>query len=393
MAEAKLTVYGANWCPDCRRTKKFLGEQRIHYHWVDLEQAPEAQKIVEDLNDGKRIIPTIVFADDSVLVEPSNAELAAKLGLQTQAKMRYYDLIIVGGGPAGLTAALYSARDGLEVLVIEKGALGGQAGITDRLDNYPGFPEGITGAEFADRLGAQARRFGVEILQAQAVIDLRAEAESRYIKTADGSEYGARAVLLATGATYRHLEVPGEQELIGAGVHFCAICDGPFYQGQHVAVVGGGESAGEGSLALTRFVDKVTLLVRGDKLKTSQLIADKIESSPKIDVQYHTEIQALKGRNKLRSVTLENNQTGQTERITPAAVFVFVGMSPNGDWFPESIDRNEAGFILTGPTLETSLPGVFAAGDVRQGATNQAAAAVGEGATAALMIRSYLKQM
>jgi thioredoxin reductase (NADPH) len=160
-----------------------------------------------------------------------------------------------------------------------------------------------------------------------------------------------------------------------------------------VAVVGGGESAGEGSLALTRFVDKVTLLVRGDKLKTSQLIADKIESSPKIDVQYHTEIQALKGRNKLRSVTLENNQTGQTERITPAAVFVFVGMSPNGDWFPESIDRNEAGFILTGPTLETSLPGVFAAGDVRQGATNQAAAAVGEGATAALMIRSYLKQM
>ena len=388
-----LTVYGATWCSDCKRAKKFLGEQRIHYHWVDVEQNAEGLALVESVNKGKRIIPTIVFEDRSFLVEPSNAELAAKLGLQSRAKLDYYDLIVVGGGPAGLTAALYAAREGLEVLVIEKSGLGGQAGVTERLDNFPGFPDGIGGGEFADRLALQARRFGVEMLQAQEVIGLRAEEESRYIKTADGHEYGARAVLIVTGSTYRRLGVPGEDDLIGAGVHFCATCDGPFYKGQHVAVIGGGNSAGEESLFLTRFADKVTILARGEALTASKVVIDKVEASPKIEVRYNTEVVELQGEGKLSGITLRNRTTGLTETIHPAGAFIFIGLSPNTGWLPPEIKRDQIGFVITDTTLQASMSGVFAAGDVRLGSTKQAASAAGEGATAALMIREYLKTM
>jgi thioredoxin reductase (NADPH) len=269
--------------------------------------------------------------------------------------------------------------------------VGGQAGVTERLDNFPGFPEGIGGGEFADRLAQQARRFGVEILQAQEVVGLRAEEESRYIKTADGAEYGARAVLIATGSTYRRLGVPGEDELIGAGVHFCATCDGPFYKGREVAVVGGGNSAGEESVFLTRFVDKVTMLVRGDELSASRVVADKIAESPQIEVRYNTVIDALKGDGKLQAVATRNHKTGEVAEIAPAGLFVFIGLTPNVAWLPAEVERDEYGFIVTDRSLETSLPGVFAAGDVRQGSTKQAASAAGEGATAALMIREYLK--
>lgn len=391
MSHTNLTVYGATWCSDCKRAKKFLGEQRVHYHWIDVELDAEGLAFVEKVNRGKRIIPTIVFDDDSVLVEPSNADLAQKLGLQTMARMNYYDLICIGGGPASLTAALYAAREGLDVLVIEKSGLGGQAGVTERLDNFPGFPEGIGGAEFADRLVAQTRRFGVELLQAQEVIGLREEEESKYVATADGHEYGARAILIATGSTYRRLNVPGEDELIGAGVHFCATCDGPFYKGQPVAVIGGGNSAGEESLFLTRFADKVTILARGPELTASKIVVDKITASPKIEVRYNVEVAELHGESKLTGISLRDRATGTTELIHPAAAFVFIGLSPNSGWLPAAIQRDPAGFIGTQTNLETSLPGVFAAGDVRLGSTKQAASAVGEGATAALMIREYLK--
>jgi thioredoxin reductase (NADPH) len=391
MTHTNLTVYGATWCGDCKQAKKFLGEQRVHYNWVDVEQSAEGLAFVEKVNRGKRIIPTIVFDDGSWLSEPSNAELAQKLGLQTRAKMDYYDLICIGGGPASLTAALYAAREGLDVLVIEKSGLGGQAGVTERLDNFPGFPEGIGGAEFADRLTQQARRFNVELLQAQEVIGLREEEESKYVTTADGHEYAARAVLIATGSTYRRLGVPGEDDLIGAGVHFCATCDGPFYKGQHVAVIGGGNSAGEESLFLTRFADKVTILVRGATLTASQIVIDKVTSSPKIEVRYNTEVTELQGESKLSGVLLRDRSSGNVETIHPAAAFVFIGLSPNSGWLPSEIQRDSVGFIQTKLNLETSLPGVFAAGDVRAGSTKQAASAVGEGATAALMVREYLK--
>ncbi len=391
MTHTDLTVYGAVWCEDCKRAKKFLGEQRVHYHWVDVEQNAEGLALVERVNNGKRIIPTIVFEDQSILVEPSNAELAAKLGLQTRATMNYYDVISVGGGPTGLTTALYAAREGLDVLVIEKSGLGGQAGVTERLDNFPGFPDGIAGAEFADRLAEQARRFNVEILQAQEVTGLREEEESRYVTTSDRNEYGARAVLVATGSTYRRLGVPGEEELIGAGIHFCATCDGPFYKGKPVAVIGGGNSAGEESLFLTRFVDKVTLLVRGAEMTASKIVIDKVTAHPKIEVRYNTEVAELHGESKLSGITVRDRQTGGTEKIAPAGAFVFIGLSPNSGWLPAEIKRDQYGFVVTNSMLETSLPGVFAAGDVRLGSTKQAASAVGEGATAALMMREYLK--
>jgi len=392
MAHTNLTVYGAPWCSDCRRAKKFLGEQRVHYTWVDVEQDVEGLAFVERVNNGKHIIPTIVFEDGSILVEPSNAELAAKLGLQTRARMSYYDLICVGGGPTSLTAALYAAREGLEVLVIERGGLGGQAGVTERLDNFPGFPDGISGAEFADRLTEQARRFGVELLQAQEVVGLRAEGESRYVTTADGTEYGARAVLIATGSTYRRLGIPGEDELIGAGIHYCATCDGPFYKGRHVAVIGGGNSAGEESIFLTRFADRLTLLVRGEAMTASKIVVDKVTSHPRIEVRYNTEVVALHGDGKLRALTIRDRRSGATETIEPAGCFVFIGLSPNSAWLPMEIERDRYGFIVTNLMLETSVKGIFAAGDVRQGSTKQAASAAGEGATAALMIREYLKE-
>ncbi len=392
MSATGLTVYGATWCPDCRRAKQFLGEQRIHYTSVDIEQDRDGQALVEGANGGKRIIPTIVFPDGSILVEPSNAELAAKLGIQTRARMRYYDLIVIGGGPTGLTAALYGAREGMTVLVVERSALGGQAGVTERLDNFPGFPEGVSGAEFADRLTQQATRFGVEMLKAQEVTGLRAEADSRYVQTADGEEYGVRAVLIATGSTYRRLGVPGEDDLIGAGIHFCATCDGPFYKDQPVAVIGGGNSAAEESLFLTRFASQVTLLVRGAALSASQVVADKVREHPEIVVRYNTDVEAFTGAGKLSGIAVRDRRSGATEELHPAGVFVFIGLSPNSGWLPAEIARDQYGFVITAPTLETSLHGIFAAGDVRKGSTKQAASAAGEGATAALMIREYLRE-
>ena len=387
----KITVYGATWCPDCTRAKQFLGEQRIHYTWIDIEQQTEYQTYVESVNNGKRIIPTIVFEDSSILVEPSNAQLAQKLGLQTQAKMSYYDLIIIGGGPTGLTTALYGAREGMNVLVIEKANLGGQAAITERLDNFPGFPDGISGAEFAERLSRQAARFGVEMLKAQEVIGIRAEDESRYVKTADGNEYGTRAVLIATGSKYRRLNVPGESDFIGAGIHFCATCDGPFYKGKEVVVVGGGNSAGEESLFLARFVEKVTILARGEALSASKVVADNLADNPKIKVLTDVEVKSFSGNGKLNTVNIKNRKTDEEAIIHPAGVFVFIGLQPNSAWLPAEIKRDEVGFLMTGMNLETSMAGVFAAGDVRKGSTKQAASAAGEGATAALMIREYLR--
>src|ERR671922_1537093 len=299
MVDTKVTVYGAYWCPDCRRAKKFLGEQFIPYKWVDIEQDKDGETYVLQRNEGKRIIPTIVFEDDTFLVEPSNAELAKKLGLKTEAKKVYYDLIIIGGGPAGLTASMYAAREGADVLLIERSGLGGQAGITVGLDNFPGFPEGISGQEFSERVTLQARRFGVETLQAVDVEKMEMEEGYHEVYTSDGKHYHSKAVLIATGASYKRLEVPGEDDYIGAGIHFCATCDGPFYKGaQEIVVVGGGNSAVEEGLHLTTFAEKVTLLVRGDRLTASRVALDKVnEPSSRVEVRYHTKVEAIEGEN------------------------------------------------------------------------------------------------
>ncbi len=410
-ASPRITVYGAYWCPDCRRSKQFLGEHQIPYHWVDIEQDQAGEAYVQQKNQGKRLIPTIELPDGTILVEPTNAELAARLGLKTMAKRHHYDLIIIGGGPAGLTTALYTAREGIDTLVVERAAPGGQAAITERLENVPGFAEGIEGAAFAAQLRQQTERFGVEILQAQEVVRFHSHDNYHCVDTADGSEYSAHAVLLATGSRYRRLGVPGEDDFIGAGIHFCATCDGPFYKGQPVAVIGGGNSAAEESLFLVKFVEKVTLLVRGGQLSASQIIQEKVLAHPQIELRFNTDVVRFTGAGgKLKAVEIRNSQTGAAETLHPAGVFVFIGLMPNTAILEgTAVRRDDWGFIVTGHDLvhggqiipgydkrpplflETSLPGIFAAGDVRAGSTKQVAAAAGEGATAALMIREYLK--
>jgi thioredoxin reductase (NADPH) len=388
--DATIRMYGTTWCQDCKRAKQFFGEHRVPYAFVDVDQDEDGLRLVERVNDGKRVIPTIVFADGSVLVEPSNVALAEKLGLQTHPDCPYYDLVVVGGGPAGLTAALYAAREGIETLVVERSAPGGQAGVTEQLDNYPGFPDGISGADFANRLVAQARRFGVEILSAAEVNRVASDGQYRVIGLANGDEVRAQVVLLAPGATYRRLGIPGEDDFIGAGVHFCATCDGPFYRGQDMLVVGAGNSAAEGALFLARFASRVTIVVRGAELSASKLVTTKVLGHPRIEVRPNTAVKEFRGDTKLRSVVLHDTATGADDEIFPGVVFVFVGLEPN-TWFLRGVvDVDAAGFVRTSPTLETSLPGVFAAGDARLGSTKQLVSAAGEGATAALMVRQYL---
>jgi len=413
MPQSKIIVYGAHWCPDCRRSKQFLGEHQIPYEWIDIEEDQQAEQDVIARNQGKRIIPTIVFEDGDFLVEPSNAQLAAKLGLKTTAGRNHYDLIVVGGGPAGLTAAIYAAREAIDTLVIERAAFGGQAAGTEKLDNMPGFPEGVAGIEFAQRLRRQAERFGVELLQAQEVRRVYRKENYHCVETADGSRYSAKALLIATGSRYKRLNVPGESDYLGAGVHFCATCDGPFYKGRQVAVVGGGNSAAEESLLLTKFADHVTLLVRRGEFKATRFIQDKVMAHPKIDVRWHTEVKAFTGaRGKLKELKIFNNQTNQSDVLPVDGAFIFIGLTPNTGFLKDSgIALDQWGFIATGYALkpsqrrskafqhrdalllETSIAGIFAAGDVRDASTKQVVSAAGEGSTAALEIREYLKHV
>ena len=390
MPANSITMYGTTWCQDCKRAKKFFGEHRVAYDFVDVDQDADGLRIVEQTNAGKRSIPTIFFADGSVLVEPSNADLASKLGLQTRPDCPFYDVVVVGGGPAGLTAAVYAARDGLDTLVVEEGGFGGQAGVTERLDNYPGFPEGIGGGEFADRLVAQARRYGVELLSAEAG-SIEVDGQYRVVRLTAGGDVRSYAVLVAPGSTYQRLGVPGEDNFIGAGVHFCATCDGPFYRGQDVLVVGGGNSATEEAVFLTKFARHVTIVTRDSQLTASQVAREDVLQHPQIDIRYGTTVEEFRGTDKLESVVLRDLNTGKTEELHPAAVFLFIGLQPNTGFLRGLLTLNEAGFVVTSATLETSMPGVFAAGDGRAGSTKQLVSAAGEGATAALMIRAYLR--
>jgi len=389
-----IKVYSTVWYPDCKRAKKFFGEQRISYENIDIEQDPEAMAYVEKVNNGNRIIPTIVFQDGSILVEPSNAELAAKLGLKTKAQRQYYDVIVIGGGPTGLTAALYMAREGLEVLVIEKAGLGGQVGITRVLDNFPGFPGGIVGGEFADRLTQQARQFGVEILQASEVGRIVPQGTYLCAITVDGVEYGSKAVLLTTGAQYRRLDVPGEDELIGTNIHFCVTCDGAFYKGKNVLVIGGGNSGFEEALFLTRFAKSVDIVEHRSKVKASKILQEKVASRDDMKVIVNHEIKAFHmNNNRLHRVIVEDQATCEVMEWQYDGVFVFIGLSPNSRLVKDAVEIDPFGFVVTDKTLMTSLPGLFAAGDVQAGSTKQATTAAGEGATAALMIREFLKEV
>lgn len=392
MPQQDIKLYGTNWCSDCKRSKKFLGEQRVAYDFINIEEDRDGQEYVQRVQNGGMSIPTIVFGDGSILIEPTNAELAAKLGLETKAKCDFYDLIVVGGGPTALTAAIYAARDGFDVLVIERSGLGGQAGITERLDNYPGFPEGVTGAEFAERVIQQARRYGVELLSAQNVTGISNDGVDHFVETESGQKHRCSAVLLATGSTYKRLGVQGEDDYIGAGVHFCATCDGPFYKGREVAVIGGGNSAVEEAAFLTRFSPKVTLLVRGSALTANKIAVDKAEESPQMEIRFNTEVIEFKGQhNHLDTVILKSNVSGEISELRVPGVFIFVGLTPNSQPFKDIVRLDKQGFIMTGIDFQTSTKGVFAAGDVRADSTKQLVSAAGEGAAAALAIREYLR--
>ena len=390
---AEIQVYGAPWCPDCRSSKKFLGEHRVEYDWIDIDQDADGLRFVEELQNGGRTIPTVIFADGSHLLEPSNEELAVKLGLNIEAERAFYDLAIIGGGPAGLAAGIYAAREGIDAIIVDGGSLGGQAGVTERVDNYPGFPDGIEGGELADRFVRQARRYGVEMLEAVSVSGLQADQQEGDIALtlSTGQEISAHAALISTGSSYRRLEVPGEDGLIGSGVHFCATCDGPFYRGsEELLVIGGGNSGLEEGLFLTNFAERVRIVERNAQLKGSQLLRDKVRGHPAIEIHTSTEVVELLGRGgRLQEVRARDRESGEELAWQPAGVFVFIGLTPNTEFLRGTVELDEWGFVAS-EGFATSLPGVYAAGDVRAGSTKQLGSATGDGIAALIAIREYL---
>ncbi len=388
---APITVYGASWCPDCRRAKQFLASHRIPYEWIDLEEYPEKAAEVEARNDGKRIIPTIVFEDGSFLAEPSNDELADRIGLSRVASSREYDIVIIGGGPTGLTTSIYGARENAKVLIVEKSAPGGQAGVTERFDNYPGFPDGVGGAELAERMTQQAQRYGVEILQAVGATSIVREGPMLRVNLSTHDEVYAPVVLIASGSTYRRTDADGEADLIGAGIHFCATCDGPFYRGaSDLTVVGGGNSGLEEGLFLTQFAQHVTVMQGMAQLTANKLLQDKVLNHPKMSVMVNTKIKSFNANSagKLSSITVDHDGTIETHDT--AGAFIFIGLDPNTSFLDGALEVDGRGFIVTDPMFRTNVDGIFAAGDVRSGSTKQIASAVGEGAAVAIQIRYYL---
>ena len=387
-----VTVYAAPWCPHCKRVKKFLAAHRVPYEVVDIDENPEGIERLKALQDGGQIIPTVVYADGTHDVNPSDETLARRIGLTFEADRSAYDLVIVGGGPAGLAAAIYAAREGIDAIVVDASALGGQAGISDRIDNYPGFPEGISGAELAERFVTQARRYGVELLSAVSVATVETDGANLVTTLSSGQQLSSSAVIVATGSKYRRLDVPGEDELIGSGVHFCATCDGPFYRGANeVVVIGGGNSALEEGLHLSEFADRVRVLARSD-LSASPVLQERVRSDPQFTIHTGMDIVALEAeRGRFSAVVARDSNSGETRRYPAAAAFVFIGLDPNTEFLGDAVQRDAGGFLVTSATMETSMPGVFAAGDVRSGSTKQLGSAVGDGIAALLMARRHLE--
>lgn len=387
-----IKFYGATWCPDSQRAKRLLGRHNIEYQWIDTDKDDAASAELGSLTDGRKQIPTLVFEDGTVLVDPTEAELTQQLGVSAQGGSDFHDLIVVGAGPTGLSASIYTTREGIETVLLEKKIVGGQASLTDRIDNYPGFPDGIGGIELSANMEKQARRFGADIETGVEVMSIQDEGRYKRITTPGGDQL-ARSVLIATGSDYRKLGIKGEKELTGRGVHYCATCDGPFYAGKQIVVVGGGNSAMQESVFLTRFAKKITMLVRGPALKGSEILIRKIETLPQVEVLYNVSTTAfMSDGGRLSAVEAINTSTQKPVSFPVDGAFVFIGLIPNTHFLKGSVDLDEHGFVVTDKTFQTSLNGVYAAGDVRAGSTLQIASAVGEGVTAALMIREHLKE-
>jgi thioredoxin reductase (NADPH) len=407
-----LRLAGTLWSPQAHALKDFLVRHRIPYQWLDVEADPAAAALAAEANQGTLTIPTVFFADGSALVDPPLRTLAERLGMQTRPERPFYDLVIVGSGPAGLAAAVYGATEGLRVVVIEKQAPGGQAGSSPKIENYLGFPGGLSGGELARRAVAQARRFGAEILSAQEAACVRVEEPYRIVQLADGAELVCHAVLLATGASFHTLTMPGAAELTGRGVYYgAAYTEALFYRDQDVVVVGGANSAAQGALFLARFARSVTMLVRGPEPTASAYLVDALQRSEGLTLRCNAELVAVHGEDRLSGVTIRAAVSGATETIPGAALFVFIGVRPQSGLVADLVLRDPRGHVLTGGDLrqpdgrwpkswplardplllETSVPGIFAAGDVRFGTSHRVASAAGEGGVAIAMIREYLR--
>ena len=414
-----IRVLGNRWSPKSHQTKDFLARNHVPYQWLDVEAADgdaEVRRLVGSLDpEGLKRLPLVLLPDGLRLEEPTNAELAEHVGLRTQAEAEFYDLAIVGGGPAGLAAAVYGASEGLRTVMIEREAPGGQAGMSSRIENYLGFPSGLSGGDLARRAVTQARRFGVEILAPQEATALRIEGPYRFLKLADGGEISCHALLIATGVQWRRMDVPGMDRLQGAGVYYgAAITEALSCKDQDVYVVGGANSAGQAAMYFAQYARSVVMLVRGDSLakSMSQYLIDQIKQTANIRVELNSAVAEVHGGDRLESVSIHCSQSGNTETVPANYLFIFIGAMPHTEWLDGVVERDERGFILTGPELmregkrprgwaldrdpgllETNVPGVFAVGDVRKGSIKRVASGVGEGSIAISFVHQYLSKV
>jgi thioredoxin reductase (NADPH) len=412
-----IRVLGTRWSPRSYELRDFLARNRVPYQWTDVELSandPETKQLLEVLGPEAANLPVVLFPDGTKLLEGAPAEVAQKVGLRTRAQTDFYDLAIVGGGPAGLAAAVYGASEGLHTVMIEREAPGGQAGMSSRIENYLGFPTGLSGADLARRAVVQAQRFGVEIL-AQEVVGVRAEGPYRIIKMVDGNEISCHALMIATGVQWRRLEAPGVDRLQGAGIYYGGGANEALScKGEIVYVVGGANSAGQAAMNFAKYAERVIILVRGESLSStmSQYLIDQVKETPNIQLWTHASLSEAHGETHLEEISVLCSDTGKIERVPASAMFIFIGALPQTDWLASIVERDERGFLLTGPDLmrdgqrpkgwapdrdpfllETNVPGIFAVGDVRHGSIKRVASGVGEGSVGVQFIHQYLSKV
>jgi thioredoxin reductase (NADPH) len=410
-----IRIVGDRWSPASHRTRDFLARNRVPHKWLDVEGSEEARQLIENADHGAPKLPLVVYEDGTYEEAPENREIAERIGLRTQAEQQFYDIVIVGGGPSGLAAAVYGASEGLKTVIVEREAPGGQAGTSSRIENYLGFPRGLSGGDLARRAVDQATRFGVEILTPQEVRGVRVEDPYRIITLADGSEISCYALIITTGVSYRKLEVPGADRLTGAGIYYGAAQTEAFAcEGEDVYIVGGANSAGQAAMFFSNQARRVIMLCRGEDLRKSmsEYLVTQIEDNDNIEVRLNTNVVAVEGEEHLESISVKNSKTGETETAPASSLFIFIGAAPKTDWLDGVVERDKRGFILSGSDLakngkrpkgwaldrdpfllETNVPGIFVAGDVRHGSIKRCASAVGEGSIAVQFVHQYMREV